>query len=91
MLLFTTIPISYFDLRRLMLELQIVFLTSNVVLTAAALAAGFPWYGYGHFAATLLSFTLPATAPARVAQRLPYLAFARHNPGIARFLIGRDL
>ncbi|MGE0253400.1 MAG: exopolysaccharide Pel transporter PelG [Alphaproteobacteria bacterium] len=90
MFLFATILISYFDLRRLMLELQIVFLVSNIVLTVASLLAGFPWYGYGYFAATLLSFTLSVLVLGRVAQRLPYLAFVRHNPGIARFLIGRD-
>jgi len=56
--LFTSIILSYFDLRTINLLLYSVFLAANLAFSWLSLQWGFPFYGYGYFMAALLAFVL---------------------------------
>jgi uncharacterized membrane protein len=77
--LFISIVLSYFDLKRVTLALQVVFLVSNGLFTLGSLSLGYPWYGHGYFMACLVSFAAALIAVARCVGRLPYIAFIRTN------------
>jgi uncharacterized membrane protein len=82
--LFLTISIilSYFDLRRTTLKLQLIFLLSNGLLTYAGLRLGFPYYGYGYFLASLIAFATSFVELARFIGDLPYQTFVVHNDSV---------
>jgi uncharacterized membrane protein len=78
----TTIIVSYFDLRSVVLKLQIVFLISNGVLTYLSMNAGFTLYGYGYFLASVIAFVCSFVVLARFIGQLPYQAFVANNPSV---------
>lgn len=80
--LFTTIVLSYFDLRRRNLAVQLFYLAANAGFTAAFSRLGFAWYGYGYFLASLLSFAVAYLMAADALKRLPYIAFVANNPSV---------
>lgn len=80
--LFATIVLAYLDLRRQVMWLYLLFLALNAGLTALTLIPGFAWYGYGYFAAALLSFLAAATMMWRAVRNLPYLTFIGNNPAV---------
>jgi uncharacterized membrane protein len=82
LLLFVLIVLAYFDLRKLALKLTLFFLAANGGFTALGLFAGFTWYGYGYFAATLSTFMIGYTIMLRKLANLPYLAFVESNPSV---------
>ncbi|MBM3567712.1 MAG: hypothetical protein FJX46_03045 [Alphaproteobacteria bacterium] len=82
MLLFVGIVLAYFDLRRHMLMLQLLFMVSNGVLSWVTLKMGFAWYGYGYFIATVLTLVVGYAVAAREVARLPYLTFVRNNASL---------
>ncbi len=83
-LLFVSIVLAYFDLRRLTLAIQLLFLVLNAGFTIATLQFGFRFYGYGYFLAAVISFFVAFIAVERVLTRLPYVAFVRANPSVGK-------
>lgn len=82
MLLFLSTLLAYFDLRLPNLALQLTFLVTNAAFTLASLWGGFPWYGYGFFAATVTTCLIGFVMLAHALGRLPYLAFVGSNPSV---------
>jgi polysaccharide biosynthesis protein PelG len=80
--LFASIALAYFDLRRQVLLAQILFFALNGALTWVTLQLGFPWYGYGYFAAAALSFGYVASVLLYEIHRLPYTTFILNNPAL---------
>lgn len=78
-LLFACIILSYFDLRRLVLLISLVFLVLNGVFTACSIGFGFQSYGYGYFLACLISAGVAGVLGSIAVGRLPYLAFVSVN------------
>lgn len=77
-----TIVLSYLDLNRLSLALQCLFLVTNVVATLVTLHLGFPYYGYGYFAASLTAFLAGSVVTLRCLEYLPYHAFITGNASV---------
>ncbi|WP_281684129.1 exopolysaccharide Pel transporter PelG [Thalassobaculum salexigens] len=82
MMLFCGILLMYFDARRPSLILNLVFLLANGGFTWATAQLGFPYLGYGYFAATLLCFALGVVLVFNVLRQLPYFTFVRNNPSV---------
>jgi len=82
MALFLLILLSYFDCRRTNLSIQLVFLLSNALFTIISMRAGFQYYGYGYFIASLITFILAAIAVTKHMMRLPYHTFITNNASI---------
>ncbi len=77
--LFELIILSYFDCRRITLWIQGMFLVSNSVFTLFTIDLGFPYYGYGYFAASLVIFVTTTIALFAHLRNLPYHAFITNN------------
>lgn len=82
--LFLTIFLSYFDNRKAALNIYIVFFISNTVLTILIMKLGFPFYGYGYFLASLITFVYAALITIRHVMKLPYHAFVTSNSSLAK-------
>ncbi len=82
MALFITIVLSYFDNRKAVCALQGLLLVSNAAFTYATLQLGFPYYGYGYFLASLLTFTVAAIVTVRFVIKLPYSTFVLNNTSV---------
>lgn len=82
LLLFTMIVLSYFDLRRTMLWVNLFYLVSNALFTWATLHLGFAWYGYGYFLASLLTFCVAYVLCITSISNLSYLTFIKNNASI---------
>ncbi len=80
--LFSTIVLAYLDLRRQVMWLYLLFLALNAGLTALTIIPGFAWYGYGYFAASLVSFLAAATMMWRAVNNLAWLTFIGNNPAV---------
>ncbi len=82
MFLFMTIILSYFDLRRISLLLQLTFLAANAAFTLVSLKLGFAWYGHGYLIATVITFALTLFITAHIISQLPYQAFICTNRSV---------
>lgn len=82
LLLFLTIILSYFDLRRKMLYVSLVFLVTNAVFTYISAQMGFAYYGYGYFLSCLVTLLFAYGVTAREVLRLPYLSFVLNNASV---------
>jgi polysaccharide biosynthesis protein PelG len=82
LLLFALVIISYFDLRRLLLSVSVLFFASNALLTWATVLLGPAYYGYGYFLAALISAVYAYSAAARTISQLPYVTFVVNNRGL---------
>ena len=80
LLLFVIVIASYFDLRRIMLWVTLLFFTSNALLTWAIIPWGPAFTGYGYFMASVVSFLAAYAAVAWSVKRLPYMTFIGNNP-----------
>lgn len=80
--LFLTIILSYFDLRRTQLRLNVLLLIANAAFTLISIRLGFAWYGYGYFLSALIAFGCAFVAVGRVISRLPYHTFVTANTSI---------
>jgi uncharacterized membrane protein len=80
--LFLSIILSYFDQRRTLLALSVLFLGANCLFTLLSLRLGFAFYGYGYFLSALVAFGCAFTATARFITRLPYETFVRSNSSV---------
>ncbi|WP_417519545.1 exopolysaccharide Pel transporter PelG [Minwuia sp.] len=82
LLMFVGIVLAYFDLRKTMLLVQVVYLVLNGGLSWVTLELGFAWYGYGYFLASLLTFVLAYALCVWNVGRLPFLTFVRNNSSV---------
>jgi uncharacterized membrane protein len=81
-LLFLTIVLSYFDLRRKMLYVNCVFLVTNATFTYISTQLGFEHYGYGYFLSCLVTLLYAYAVTSREVLRLPYLTFVLNNASV---------
>jgi uncharacterized membrane protein len=79
-----SIVLSYFNLRRTTLKIQLLFLVTNTVFSYASMRMGFPYYGFGYFLAALVTFTATFLATAHYLGRLPYQTFVVSNASVER-------
>lgn len=82
LIMFACILLAYFDLRRDMLIVNIVFFALNAGFTTATLNMGFPYYGYGYFLAALVTFLFTYGLIVRRLGDLPYLTFVKQNQSV---------
>jgi uncharacterized membrane protein len=82
MFLFLGIMLSYFELNRITLQLNILFLATNAGFTFLSMRAGLAWYGYGYLAAAVVTFVIGFLVLSRELNRLPYVSFVRANPSV---------
>jgi len=82
--LFEMVFLSYFDLRSLVLRMNVVFLVGNVGFTALTLIGGFPYYGFGYLLAAATAFFIGLWVVFKNIQKLDYSAFIVSNPSIRR-------
>jgi uncharacterized membrane protein len=80
--LLLTIVLSYLDLNRVSLALHGLFLTVNWLATLGTLYLGFPYYGYGYFLASVVSFLAASIVTFRRLDELPYHAFVTGNTSL---------
>ena len=80
--LFLTILLSYFDHRKGVLAIYLLFLVSNGVCSYFSMEAGFDYYGYGYFIASISTFVVAAIITAVYVGRLPYHTFLTRNASI---------
>lgn len=82
LLLFVSIVLAYFDLRKILLFVHTIFLATSVGVSLLTLKWGFAWYGYGYVAASILTLVVAYLLLARELARLPYLAFVKSNASV---------
>ena len=82
LLLFLTIVLSYFDLRRKMLYVSLVFLATNAGFTYITANLGFAYYGYGYFLSCLVTLLFAYALTTREVLRLPFLTFVLNNASV---------
>jgi uncharacterized membrane protein len=82
LILFATIILSYFDCRRSNMWIFVFYLASNTILTLIFMQQGYPFYGYGFFLASALTFFLAAAILLSHVRKLPYHAFISNNNSV---------
>lgn len=82
LILFITIFLSYFDSRKRMLLVQVIFFATNASFTFISMKMGFIYYGYGYFLASLVTFVIAAVVVADYIYRLPYHAMVTSNTAV---------
>nr|CRH06954.1 conserved membrane protein of unknown function [Candidatus Magnetococcus massalia] len=82
MILFLNIALSYFDFRRYSLIVSVLFLVSNATFSIMSLNQGFPYYGYGYFAATVLTFSVSFILTFGLLRNLPFHTFVTSNASV---------
>ncbi len=82
LLMFVGIVLAYFDLRKVMLAVQVLYLLTNGLFSWATLELGFPYYGYGYFMASLVTFVIAYGVCAWHVGRLPFLTFVKNNASV---------
>jgi uncharacterized membrane protein len=71
--------LSYFDLRRELVRVTMVFFTLNAGLTWVTLWLGLGYEGYGYAGATLLSLIYAYSLVSSRIALLPYMTFIGNN------------
>lgn len=79
LMLAATIILSYFDCRKQVMWIYFVFMASNFIFTLVTLELGFPYYGYGYFFASVLSFMIGATILFAHLRDLLYHSYITNN------------
>jgi uncharacterized membrane protein len=82
LLLFTSIFVIYFDMRRLLCLIYAIFFVTNAVFSLISMKMGFIFYGFGYFAATLVSFLAAFILFIWRIGKLPYLTFVGNNQSV---------
>jgi len=80
--MYLMILLSYFDYRKGVLLISIVFLVTNVIFTYITLHLGFAFYGYGFFLSSLTTFITAAILTERYVRKLPYHTFLDANASV---------
>jgi uncharacterized membrane protein len=81
MVMFLLLLLSYFDQRRVALRLQVLLLCCNAAFTWISRDLGFSYYGYGYFAASLVTFVAGYAVILRLLRRLPFVTFVKTDKG----------
>lgn len=76
--------LSYFDLRRELVRVSLVFLVLNTSLTLVTLWLGLGYQGYGYAGATLLSVVYAYSLVTSRIVRLPFITFIVSNAELRR-------
>jgi uncharacterized membrane protein len=79
---FAIVIASYFDLRKVTLQVTAMFAVTNAVFTSVFLPMGAAYAGYGYFMASLLTFLFAYLSVSWCVKRLPYMTFIGNNPGL---------
>jgi uncharacterized membrane protein len=79
LLLCVMVVLSYFDLRRELVRVTLVFFTLNAGLTSVTLWLGLGYEGYGYAGATLLSLIYAYSLVSSRIALLPYMTFIGNN------------
>jgi len=82
LLLCAMVVLSYFDLRRELVQVTALFFALNGGLTWGALWLGLGYQGYGYFCATLLALLYAYFLVSSRILRLPYMTFIANNRGL---------
>ncbi len=77
--LFLMILLSYFDDRKDVVIIALVFVTSNALFTWIGMHLGFAFYGYGYFLSTIVTFIVSAVLAERYISQLVYHTFVTRN------------
>lgn len=80
--MFLMIVLSYFDLRKPVLWINLLFFGLNGALTLLGMGMGFQFYGYGYFLAALMTFAAAYLTLFHHLERLPYYVFVKNNPSV---------
>jgi uncharacterized membrane protein len=79
LLLCVMVVLSYFDLRRELVRVTVLFFALNAGLTCGALWFGLGYQGYGYVGATLVSLIYAYSLVSSRIARLPYMTFIANN------------
>lgn len=79
LMLFVHVILLYFDLRGTVMGLTLVFLLANILLSAASLALGFPYYGAGFAAACFVGLLAAVLMLYWRVVDLEYITFAKRK------------
>lgn len=82
--LFMTIFISYLNYQRGVFYIQLLFMITNGLFTYIVLQFGFPFYGYGYFLSTVVTFFVSAIITERYIRQLPYHTFITTNTSVQK-------
>lgn len=82
LLLFEMIVLSYFDCRKRVMWLSLLYFVLNALLTFITMEWGFPYYGYGYLLSSMIVFVITSVILFRYIQKLPYHAFITNNNSI---------
>ncbi|MBF0416368.1 MAG: exopolysaccharide Pel transporter PelG [Magnetococcales bacterium] len=82
-ILFLNIVLSYFDCRTKALQVSLIFLFSNILMSSLSMHLGFPYYGYGYFGACLITFMVALIVTFRHLLELPYHTFITQNESVS--------
>jgi uncharacterized membrane protein len=80
---FLLILLSYFDNRKAVLLIQLIFLITNAGFTFASMKAGFTYYGFGYFMSAFITFIVTVVVIVQYVSHLPYHTFISRNTSIA--------
>ncbi len=80
--LFGIILLNYFEHRKAALWIQLFFVLTNGIFTLVTIFMGMPYYGYGYFLSSLLTFFLVGWVLFSYVKRLPYHAFITSNTSL---------
>jgi len=83
MSMFIFIILYYFDFRRVAMWLNFLLLASNVIFTYVTLELGFPFYGYGYFLSSIVTFTISYGVTYYYLKTLTYRTFISNNSAIS--------
>jgi uncharacterized membrane protein len=82
LLLCVMVVLSYFDLRRELVRVTVMFFLLNAGLTFGTLWFGLGYQGYGYAGATLVSLIYGYSVLSSRVARLPYMTFIGNNPAL---------
>jgi uncharacterized membrane protein len=81
-ILFVSILLSYFELHREVLRLQMMLLITNALFSGVTMWLGVPYYGLGYCLAGILTSLAGLFVLLRNLKQLPYVSFVLANPSI---------
>ena len=83
MSMFIFIVLYYFDFRKVAMWLNFLLLVTNVVFTWATLELGFPFYGYGYFLSSIVTFAVSYGVTYYYLKSLPFQTFIGNNSSVS--------
>lgn len=78
--LFIFIILFYFDFRRAVFKLSLLFLVTNIGFTFAVMNMDFIYYGYGYFFSSFVTFIVSLSVVLYYLKTMPYQTFIKNNP-----------